>query len=122
MFPYVFWDASKDMFGRVVADPAARGGASLFYSHAHLSGGATLAALVAGAAAEALEAEPPAEAVARVMGVIRRIHEPRGIQVPAPIQARAWLHGAAQQRHPQTPPLPPRSEPSSASQPRPPRN
>jgi hypothetical protein len=80
MFPYVFWDASKDMFGRVVADPAARGDAYLFYSHAHLS---------AGAAAEALEAEPPAEAVARVMAVIRRIHEPRGIQVPAPIQARA---------------------------------
>jgi len=45
-----------------------------------------LAALVAGEAAEAFERQPAAASVERVLAVLRRIYEPQGIQVPAPVQ------------------------------------
>ncbi len=48
--------------------------------------GPVLAALVAGEAAEAFERQPAAVAVERVMAVLRRIYEPQGIHVPAPVQ------------------------------------
>ena len=48
--------------------------------------GPVLAALVAGEAAEAFERQPAAASVERVMAVLRRIYEPQGIQVPAPVQ------------------------------------
>lgn len=86
LFPYIFWDDSKDMFGRVADEPAARGEFYLFYSYAHVSGGALLAALVAGSAAVALEREEPQAAVGRAMDALRRIFEPRGVEVPAPVQ------------------------------------
>lgn len=89
MFPYIFWDDTKEMFGRVVDSQRDRGDFYLFYSYAHISGGALLVALVAGSAAVRLEEEPAGQAVARVMEAIRRIHEPQNIEVPAPIQVRA---------------------------------
>ena len=48
--------------------------------------GPVLAALVAGEAAEAFEQQPAAASVERVLAVLRRIYEPQGIQVPAPVQ------------------------------------
>ena len=51
--------------------------------------GPVLAALVAGEAAEAFERQPAAASVERVMAVLRRIYEPQGIRVPAPVQVLA---------------------------------
>ena len=51
--------------------------------------GPVLAALVAGEAAEAFERQSAAAAVERVMVVLRRIYEPQGIHVPAPVQVTA---------------------------------
>ncbi len=44
---------------------------------------------VAGEAALRFEKMPVADAVDRVLRVLRSIHEPRGIQVPEPLQVRA---------------------------------
>ena len=48
--------------------------------------GPVLAALVAGEAAEEFERQPAAASVERVLAVLRRIYEPQGIRVPAPVQ------------------------------------
>ena len=48
-----------------------------------------LAALVSGEAAEAFERQPAAASVERVMAVLRRIYEPQGVQVPAPVQVQS---------------------------------
>jgi hypothetical protein len=47
-FPSVFWGDELDMFGHVANSAQERGEAFLFYSYAHLSGGALLVALCAG--------------------------------------------------------------------------
>ena len=76
------------MFGRVAASTLERGEFFLFYSYAHVGGSPVLAALVAGDAAEAFERQPQEVAVQRVMAVLRRIYEPQGIKVPAPLEVR----------------------------------
>lgn len=74
------------MFGYVNSDPDKRGDFFLFYSYAHLAGGPLLASLISGKAALDYEEQKPSEAVARVMRVLRRIFEPKGIPVPMPVQ------------------------------------
>ncbi|CAM6091479.1 unnamed protein product [Calypogeia fissa] len=86
LFPHTFWGTDLDTFGHLGQSPSARGEFFLFYSYAAVSGGPLLLALVAGEAAIQFESMPPLEAVTRVLAVLRGIYEPRGIQVPDPIQ------------------------------------
>jgi monoamine oxidase len=82
-FPYVFWDSENcDMFGHVASGIAERGEAFLFYSYAHISGGAQLTALIAGTAAKKHEQRSPSDAAARVLAILRRIFS----DVPTPLQ------------------------------------
>ena len=74
------------MFGHVASSTPTRGEYFLFYSYAVFSGGPLLIALVSGAAAYEFEQMPAAEATARVMQVLRSIFEPRGKEVPSPLQ------------------------------------
>ena len=85
LFPQNFW-GSSDMFGHVAPSTASRGEFFLFYSYAVFSGGPLLIALVSGAAAHDFEKIPAAEATARVMRVLRNIFEPKGVDVPSPLQ------------------------------------
>ena len=75
------------MFGHVASSTPNRGEYFLFYSYAVFSGGPVLIALVSGAAAYQFEQIPAAEATARVLQVLRSIFEPRGQEVPSPLQA-----------------------------------
>eukprot|EP00884_Botryococcus_braunii_P000714 jgi/Botrbrau1/10643/Bobra.53_2s0002.1 len=86
LFPRAFW-GNCDMFGYVNSDPDRRGDFFLFYSYAHLAGGPLLASLISGKAALDYEDQKPKDAVVRVMRVLRRIFEPKGIPVPMPVQA-----------------------------------
>ena len=85
LFPHNFW-GSSDMFGHVASSTPTRGEYFLFYSYAVFSGGPLLIGLVSGAAAYQFEQMPAAEATARVMQVLRSIFEPRGVEVPSPLQ------------------------------------
>lgn len=86
LFPHCFW-GDRDMFGHVNSDTSQRGRYFLFYAYHGISGGAVLAALVAGDAAIALEQLPHDDAVADVMGLLRSIFTPQGVAVPEPLQA-----------------------------------
>lgn len=48
LFPTVFWGDDLDMFGHLAEASEDRGEAFLFYSYAHVSGGALLVALCSG--------------------------------------------------------------------------
>jgi hypothetical protein len=85
LFPSCFW-GDRDMFGHVQPDPARRGAYYLFYGYEKLSGGSVLAALVAGEAAEKLEGLGDEAATAEVMGVLRGIFGPQGVEVPEPLE------------------------------------
>lgn len=85
LFPHAFW-RKADMFGRIAPTGQRRGEFFLFYSYANLSGGAVLAALVAGEAGVEFEKVSPKENVRRVMAVLSSIFNPKGIHVPAPLQ------------------------------------
>lgn len=74
------------MFGHVRTDTEARGLYYLFYTYNSISGGAVLAALVAGDAAVAFEVQPEQECVDEVMQLLRGIFEPQGVPVPEPLQ------------------------------------
>lgn len=87
LFPRCFW-GDRDMFGHVQPDPASRGAYYLFYAYEAISGGSVLAALVAGQAAEDLEALEDEQAVGQVLGVLRGIFGPQGVEVPDPLQVR----------------------------------
>ena len=91
LFPRAFWNDKDDQFVFAVDDPtgAARGQFYYFFQYAGLSGGAVLAALVAGDAAIKFESDPKEESLARVMAVLRQIWEPKigKGKVPDPIQA-----------------------------------
>uniref|UniRef100_A0A383WKI0 Amine oxidase domain-containing protein n=1 Tax=Tetradesmus obliquus TaxID=3088 RepID=A0A383WKI0_TETOB len=86
LFPHCFW-GDKDMFGHVSSEPRQRGRYYLFYTYDSISGGAVLAALVAGDAAVEFEAKPEAVAVGEVMALLRGIFGPQGVVVPEPLQA-----------------------------------
>ncbi|CAI0410941.1 unnamed protein product [Linum tenue] len=87
LFPYVFWENDLDTFGHLTGHSSARGEFFLFYSYATVSGGPLLLALVAGEAALKFESMPPVDAVSHVLQILKAgIYEPRGINVPEPIQ------------------------------------
>eukprot|EP01018_Ginkgo_biloba_P030990 Gb_14064 [translate_table: standard] len=86
LFPHVFWGAEIDTFGHLCDDTSRRGEFFLFYSYASVSGGPLLIALVAGEAAIKFESMPPADAVHRILEILRGIYGPRGVDVPDPIQ------------------------------------
>ncbi|XP_028788986.1 LOW QUALITY PROTEIN: protein FLOWERING LOCUS D [Neltuma alba] len=86
LFPHVFWETDLDTFGRLFDDPSRRGEFFLFYSYATVAGGPLLIALVAGEAAHKFESMPPTDAVTRVLQILKGIYEPKGINVPEPIQ------------------------------------
>ncbi|CAI0410948.1 unnamed protein product [Linum tenue] len=86
LFPYVFWENDLDTFGHLTGHSSARGEFFLFYSYATVSGGPLLLALVAGEAALKFESMPPVDAVSHVLQILKGIYEPRGINVPEPIQ------------------------------------
>ena len=86
LFPRSFW-GGLDMFGRIAPSVDQRGEFFLFYSYTHISGGALLAALVAGDSAEGFEQEDPKESARKVLRVLRGMYAPKGINVPAPLQA-----------------------------------
>jgi lysine-specific histone demethylase 1 len=83
----------QDMFGHVSTDPQLRGLYYLFYTYDSISGGAVLAALVAGDAAVEFEAKPEAQAVGEVMQLLRGIFQPQGVAVPEPLQVGGWRCG-----------------------------
>eukprot|EP00198_Chlamydomonas_reinhardtii_P011677 XP_001701014.1 amine oxidase family protein [Chlamydomonas reinhardtii] len=56
LFPRVFWDPAVDTFAVAVREPERRGAYYLFYCGHHTGGAPVLTALVAGAAAVAIEA------------------------------------------------------------------
>lgn len=85
LFPHAFW-GGLDMFGRVAPAVGQRGEFFLFYSYATISGGALLAALVAGDAADDFESADPKESAAEVLRVLRGMYGPKGVNVPAPLQ------------------------------------
>ncbi|XP_061360449.1 protein FLOWERING LOCUS D [Gastrolobium bilobum] len=86
LFPHVFWEMDLDTFGHLSNDPSRRGEFFLFYSYATVAGGPLLIALVAGEAAHKFESMPPTDAVTRVLQILKGIYEPKGINVPEPIQ------------------------------------
>ncbi|GMH17888.1 hypothetical protein Nepgr_019729 [Nepenthes gracilis] len=86
LFPYDFWGGEIDTFGHLSEDPAMRGEFFLLYSYSSVSGGPLLVALVAGEAAIRFEKMSPADALERVMDILRGIFNPKGIEVPNPIQ------------------------------------
>ncbi|KAL4451265.1 hypothetical protein ABPG77_009337 [Micractinium sp. CCAP 211/92] len=94
LFPTAFWGDALDMFGHLAGNGDDRGEAFLFYSYAHISGGALLIALCSGEAAVRLEQRSPAEAAQRVMRVLRAIWQGRGVEVPAPLQVMVTRWGA----------------------------
>lgn len=81
----------QDMFGHVNADTNQRGLYYLFYAYHGISGGAVLAALVAGDAAIAFEKLSQDQAVADVMQLLRSIFTPQGVDVPEPLQVGGLL-------------------------------
>ncbi|KAL5710021.1 hypothetical protein ACHQM5_020636 [Ranunculus cassubicifolius] len=86
LFPHVFWSKDLETFGHLCDETSRRGEFFLFYSYASVAGGPLLIALVAGEAAHKFESMHPTDAVARVLEILRGIHEPQGIDVPDPIQ------------------------------------
>ena len=93
LFPTAFW-GDVDMFGRVAQNPEERGEAYLFYSYAGISGGALLIALFAGNSAIEQEKRSASVAGSRVMGILRGIFEPRGVEVPPPLHIVCTRWGA----------------------------
>lgn len=86
IFPHVFWGEDLDTFGSLNKDTQSRGEFFLFYSYHMVSGGPVLIALVAGEAALSFEYTDPKVLLHRVLGVLKGIYSPRGIDVPNPIQ------------------------------------
>jgi hypothetical protein len=81
------------MFGHVNSDVRKRGQFYLFYTYHGISGGAVLAALVAGDAAIQLEKLSQQQAVGEVMCLLRSIYGPQGVDVPDPLQVRGVNEG-----------------------------
>ncbi|KAE8666358.1 Lysine-specific histone demethylase 1-like protein 3 [Hibiscus syriacus] len=86
LFPHVFWGTNLDTFGYLTKDPSRRGEFFLFYSYATVASGPLLLALVAGENAHRFETQPPVDAVAQVLQILKGIYKPQGITSPEPLQ------------------------------------
>ncbi|KAJ6724412.1 FLAVIN MONOAMINE OXIDASE [Salix viminalis] len=92
VFPHVFWGEDLDTFGCLSEHSNKRGEFFLFYGNHTVSGGAALIALVAGEAAQMFENSDPSMLLHRVLSVLRvmvlltGIYNPKGVDVPDPIQ------------------------------------
>ncbi|KAH9619559.1 hypothetical protein KSS87_012501 [Heliosperma pusillum] len=86
VFPSVFWGEDLDTFGRLSNHSHERGEFFLFYGYHTVSGGAVLVALVAGEANQDFEQTDPSVLLHRVLNVLRGIYNPKGVDVPNPIQ------------------------------------
>ncbi|CAL1352789.1 unnamed protein product [Linum trigynum] len=87
LFPRVFWGEELDTFGCLNDHSNSRGEFFLFYGNHAVSGGAVLIALVAGEAAQAFEWTEPSTLLHRVLDKLKGIYNPKGIDVPNPIQS-----------------------------------
>ncbi|KAJ4790196.1 Lysine-specific histone demethylase 1 [Rhynchospora pubera] len=87
LFPYTFWDSSRDTFGHLTENSNQRGEFFLFYSYTSVAGGPLLIALVAGESAIEFEKTPPKDCVEKCLEVLRKIFTPKGVQVPNPLEA-----------------------------------
>ncbi|XP_057981373.1 lysine-specific histone demethylase 1 homolog 2 isoform X2 [Malania oleifera] len=86
VFPHVFWGEDLDTFGCLSNYSNKRGEFFLFYGYHTVSGGPVLIALVAGEAALSFECTDPSTLLQRVLSILRGIYNPKGIDVPDPIQ------------------------------------
>ncbi|KAF2285950.1 hypothetical protein GH714_009147 [Hevea brasiliensis] len=86
VFPHVFWGEDLDTFGCLSENSSKRGEFFLFYGYHTVSGGPVLIALVAGEAAQIFEYTDPSTLLHRVLRVLRGIYNPKGVDVPDPIQ------------------------------------
>ncbi|XP_074302158.1 lysine-specific histone demethylase 1 homolog 2-like [Silene latifolia] len=93
VFPSVFWGEELDTFGRLSNHSHERGEFFLFYGYHTVSGGAVLVALVAGEAAQDFEQTDPSVLLHRVLNVLRGIYNPKGVDVPNPIQTACTRWG-----------------------------
>ena len=84
LFDHAFWDTNIDIFGHLNESCEMRGENFMFYSYAGLSGGAQLTALCSGNAAEEHEGRPAKESAEKMLEILRKIFEPKGIKVPPP--------------------------------------
>lgn len=103
LFEDAFWDTDDgdDIFGYINDSQEMRGENYMFYSYAGISGGAQLTALSSGNAAYEHERRKPEENAKKVLDILRRIFEPKGITVPPPyhVICTSWggdplAHGA----------------------------
>ena len=103
LFEEAFWDTDggDDIFGCINASQEMRGENYMFYSYAGVAGGAQLTALSSGNAAYEHERRPPEENAKKVLDILRKIFEPKGITVPPPyhVICTSWggdplAHGA----------------------------
>lgn len=103
LFEDAFWETEDgdDIFGYINASQEMRGENYMFYSYSGISGGAQLTALSSGNAAYEHERRPPEENAKKVLGILRKIFEPKGITVPPPyhVICTSWggdplAHGA----------------------------
>jgi hypothetical protein len=103
LFEDAFWDTDDgdDIFGYINESQEMRGENYMFYSYAGISGGAQLTALSSGNAAYEHERRKPEENAKKVLDILRRIFEPKGVKVPPPyhVICTSWggdplAHGA----------------------------
>ncbi|CAA2990225.1 lysine-specific histone demethylase 1 homolog 2-like [Olea europaea var. sylvestris] len=87
VFPHVFWGEDMDTFGCLSKQSYKRGEFFLFYSYHTVSGGPVLVALVAGEAAQSFEYTDPSASLHQVLGILKGIYGPKGIDVPNPLQS-----------------------------------
>ncbi|GAB4849553.1 Lysine-specific histone demethylase 1 2 [Ancistrocladus abbreviatus] len=87
VFPHKFWGDDLDTFGCLSERSCRRGEFFLFYCYHSVSGAPVLTALVAGEAAKDFEHTDASTLLHRVLNVLRGIYNPKGIDVPDPIQS-----------------------------------
>jgi len=96
LFHDAFWDSDEgdDIFGCINESQEFRGENYMFYSYSGISGGAQLTALSSGKAAYEHERRSPEENVKKVLEILRKIFEPKGVTVPPPYHCICTSWGA----------------------------
>ncbi|KAI3428576.1 hypothetical protein D9Q98_007398 [Chlorella vulgaris] len=90
-FPSVFWDDAVDYFG-AAGEPTAesRGRYFMFWNFRRFSGANTLAALVSGASARAVEGVSTEQLRDECLEVLRRVHPGKEVPEPTAYTASQW--------------------------------